>query len=131
MHASTFTTGRQSDVTTIAVDLAKNVFELAFADGQRRVVQRKRLSRGAFAKVLVEHPPVRLVMEACGSAHHWGRLAQRHGHQVRLLPPRDVKPYVRGNNTDRTDVTGMLEADRRVDIHPCRSRPTCSKRCVG
>jgi transposase len=51
-------------------------------------------------------------MEACGSAHHWARAFQAQGHQVRLLPARDVRPYVRGNKTDRADAAGILEADR-------------------
>ena len=99
-------------ITTVAVDLAKDVFELAFADAQGRIVERKRLSRNAFAKCLLNRPPLRVVMEACGSAHHWARLFQTQGHAVRLLPARDVRPYVRGNKTDRADAAGILEADR-------------------
>ncbi len=51
-------------------------------------------------------------MEACGSAHHWARVFQAQGHVVRLLPARDVRPYVRGNKTGRADAAGLLEADR-------------------
>lgn len=98
--------------STVAVDLAKEVFELAFADAQGRVIGRKRLGRKAFARVLEQQPPLRVLLEACGSAHYWGRRFQRHGHAVKLLPARDVRPYVRGNKTDRHDVAGMLEADR-------------------
>lgn len=97
---------------TVAVDLSKEVFELAFADAQHRIVERKRLSRNTFSKCLVNRPPLRVVMEACGSAHYWGRLFQAQGHTVRLLPARDVRPYVRGNKTDRADAAGILEADR-------------------
>jgi transposase len=99
-------------VTTVAIDLAKDVFELAFADAQGRIVERKRLSRSAFSRCLINRPPLRVVMEACGSAHHWARAFQAQGHQVRLLPARDVRPYVRGNKTDRADAAGILEADR-------------------
>ena len=98
--------------TTVAVDLAKNVFELAFADAQGRIIERKRLSRSAFTRCLTNRPPLRVLMEACGSAHHWARVFQAQGHQVRLLPARDVRPYVRGNKTDRADAAGILEADR-------------------
>lgn len=98
--------------TSVAIDLAKDVFELAFADMQGRIVERKRLSRGAFARCLVNRPPLRVVMEACGSAHYWARVFQAQGHAVRLLPARDVRPYVRGNKTDRADAAGLLEADR-------------------
>jgi transposase len=99
-------------VTTVAIDLAKDVFELAFADAQRRIVERKRLSRSAFSRCLSNRSPLRVVMEACGSAHHWARVFQGQGHTVRLLPARDVRPYVRGNKTDRADAAGILEADR-------------------
>lgn len=102
--------------STVAIDLAKDVFELAFADDRGRVLERKRLSRRAFARVLEQRPPLRVLMEACGSAHYWARRFQRQGHVVRLLPARDVRPYVRGNKTDRNDVAGILEADRCGDI---------------
>jgi len=98
--------------TTVAIDLAKDVFELAFADSRGRIIERKRLSRAAFARSLVNRPPLRVIMEACGSAHYWARVFQAQGHQVRLLPARDVRPYVRGNKTDRADAAGILEADR-------------------
>ena len=98
--------------TTVAIDLAKDVFELAFADSQGRIIERKRLSRSAFSHCLMNRPPLRVVMEACGSAHHWARLFQMQGHQVRLLPAHDVRPYVHGNKTDRADAAGILEADR-------------------
>lgn len=102
--------------STVAIDLAKEVFELAFADAQGRVIERKRLSRKTFARVMEQRLPLRVLMEACGSAHYWGRRFQRQGHAVRLIPARDVRPYVRGNKTDRNDVAGMLEADRCADI---------------
>lgn len=102
--------------STVAIDLAKEVFELAFADAQGRVIERKRLSRKAFARSLELRPPLRVLMEACGSAHYWARRFQRQGHAMRLLPARDVRPYVRSNKTDRNDVTGMLEADRCAGI---------------
>lgn len=78
--------------TTVAIDLAKEVFELAFTDAQGRVIERKRLSRRVFARCLEQRPPLRVLMEACGSAHCWGRRFQRQGHTVRLLPAGDVRP---------------------------------------
>jgi transposase len=102
--------------STVAIDLAKEVFELAFADARGRVIGRKRLGRKPFARALEQQPPLRVLLEACGSAHYWARRFQRQGHAVKLLPARDVRPYVRGNKTDRHDVAGMLEADRCADI---------------
>lgn len=109
--------------TTVAIDLAKEVFELAFADADHQIVQRKRLSRRTFGRVLENHAPVRVVMEACSSAHYWARRFVRQGHTVRLLPARDVRPYVRRNKTDRTDAAGLLEADRcaQIDAVPIKS----------
>lgn len=59
--------------STVAIDLAKEVLELTFAGGQGRVVERKWLSRKAFTRVVGQHPPQRVLMEACGGAHYWGR----------------------------------------------------------
>jgi transposase len=58
-------------------------------------------------------------MEACGSAHHWGRRAQQHGHRVVLIPPHLVRPYVPRNKTDRTDTQGLLEAFRNEKCGRC------------
>src|SRR4051812_18877085 len=75
------------DATTVAVDLAKTVFELAIANDHWRIISRQRLNRAQFARFLAQTPPTHVVMEACGTAHYWGRVAQRHGHRVTLLPP--------------------------------------------
>lgn len=103
---------------TIAIDLAKNVFEVAVADERGRIEKRRRLSRGQLARFLGTHPPAQVVMEACGSGHHWARVAVRHGHKVGLLPMQYVRPYRRRNKTDRADVNAILEAARAPDISP-------------
>lgn len=109
--------------TTVAIDLAKEVFELAFADPSGRILERKRLTRRAFCRVMDNRPPMTMVMEACGSAHYWARRFQGQGHQVRLLPARDVRPYVRRNKADRADAAGLLEAARcgQIDAVPVKS----------
>lgn len=109
--------------TTVAIDLAKDVFELAFANGAGHVTERKRLSRHAFARCLENRPPLSVVMEACGSAHYWARRFAGQGHSVRLLPARDVRPYVRRNKTDRADAAGLLEAARcaQIDAVPVKT----------
>jgi hypothetical protein len=114
MHA----TPESSIAATLAIDLAKDVFELGFADAHGRVIQRQRLRHEAFASRLDNHAPLRIVMEACGSAHHWARRFTRLGHRVELLPAHDVRPYVRRNKTDRNDVDGLLEAARCPGIRP-------------
>ena len=104
--------------TTIAVDVAKSVFEIAVSDQPGRVSERHRLSRNAFLNFFAERQPATVLMEACGSAHHWGRRIQNLGHRVVLLPPHRTRPYVPGNKTDRTDAKGLLEAQRNELIQP-------------
>lgn len=104
--------------TLVAVDLAKNVFEVAISDAPGRVSLRKRLSRSQFARFFINLPRATVLLEACGSAHHWARYCQSHGHQVVLLPPHAVRPYVLRNKTDRADAKGLLEAYRNEDIRP-------------
>src|SRR2546425_4668722 len=104
--------------TTIAVDVAKSVFEVAISEQPGQVRERHRLSRQRFQRFLAERPPATVVMEACGSAHHWARQAQAHGHRAVLVPPHVVRPYVLRNKTDRTDAKGLLEAFRNDDLRP-------------
>lgn len=103
---------------TIAVDVAKNIFELALANDTGTVHDRRRLSRNQFERFWAAQPPCRVVMEACASSHYWGRRLRRQGFEVALLPPIYVKPYRRRNKTDRADCEALLEADRCAGIHP-------------
>jgi transposase len=104
--------------TRIAVDLAKAVFEVAVSERPGRVARGERLRRPQFLTFFAQHPAATVVMEACGSAHYWGRRIEQLGHKVILLPPHQVRPYVRRNKTDRTDAKGILEASRNDDIRP-------------
>jgi transposase len=106
------------NATTVAVDLAKNVFQLAIADRHWRVQRTLRLSRQQFERWFDNREVELVIMEACGSAHHWARLLQERGIQVKLLPARYVRPYVRGNKTDATDAAALLEAARCAQIVP-------------
>ena len=96
----------------IGVDLAKSIFEIAVSTMPGQVQERRRLSRTGFGTWFAQHPPAEALLEACGSAHHWGRQLQRLGHQVTLLHPRDVARYRDGNKTDRADAKALLEAAR-------------------
>jgi len=104
--------------TTLAVDLAKSVLEVAISEHPGQVHERQRLSRERFQRWLAEQPPATILMEACGSAHHWARRAQGYGHLPVLVPPHVVRPYVLRNKTDRADATGLLEAFRNEDVRP-------------
>jgi hypothetical protein len=105
---------------SLAIDLAKNVFELAVADESGAIVERRRLGRTQFIRFFENKSFKRVVMEACGSAHHWGRWFAARGFEVSLLPPHYVRAYVRRNKTDRADVTAILEAAKATDIIPVR-----------
>ena len=102
----------------VGVDLAQNVFELAVADRNWQIVQRHRLSRRQFERWFVNRQVGLVVMEACGSAHHWGRWLKSLGIEVKLLPARYVRAYVRRNKTDAADAAALLEAARCGEIEP-------------
>ena len=116
---------------TVAVDLSMTVFEIGIADRQWRVAERRRLNRRQFARFLADQPVSHIVMEACGTAHHWGRVAQGRGHRVTLLPVRYVKPYLRGNKTDRTDVDALLDAVRTGQIPPVTVKTAAQQEIVA
>ena len=100
-------------VTTIGLDIAKNVFQVHGIDASEKVVVRKQLRRSqvlAFFKAL---PPCLVGMEACATAHYWGRELTKLGHQVRLMPAKDVKAYVKRNKNDAADAEAICEAVRR------------------
>ena len=97
---------------TIAVDLAKHVFEVAVSTGPGRITERRRMSRTQFERFWPGRAPCRVVMEACAGAHYWGRRLLGLGFEVTLLPPHYVRAFVRRNKTDHTDCEALLEADR-------------------
>lgn len=102
---------------TIAVDVAKDVFEVAVADEKSRIVERARLSRAKFPRFFDNRPACAVVMEACGSAQHWARTLTGLGFSLRLLPPQYVRPYRRRNKTDRSDCEALLAAAGNPEIH--------------
>ncbi|MDB5970213.1 MAG: family transposase [Hydrocarboniphaga sp.] len=106
------------ECTTVAVDLAKDVIEVAAADRSGNVGSRQRLSRAAFSRYLLKLPTCQIVMEACSGAHHWARLAMSHGHKVKLMPAQYVGAYRRRNKTDRADCMAILEAAKNNEILP-------------
>lgn len=104
--------------TLVSVDLAKDVFQVAVSEEPGKVARRPRLRRDGFLDFFAQLKPATVVMEACGSAHFWGRRIEELGHRVVLLPAHYVRPYVLRNKTDRTDTDGMLEAYRNQGIQP-------------
>ena len=102
-----------NEITTMAIDLAKNVFQLHGVDGRGVCQQRRRVRRAQLMRVMAQMPPCLVAMEACASAHYWGREFIELGHRVKLIPPQYVKPFVRGNKTDGNDAEGICEAALR------------------
>jgi transposase len=94
----------------IGLDLAKNVFQVHGVDASGSVVLRRQLRRHAVEKFFAQLPACIVGVEACGSAHHWARVIGRYGHQVRLMPPAYVKPYLKRNKNDGRDAEAICEA---------------------
>jgi transposase len=103
-------------VTTIGVDLAKNVFQIHAVDEFGKTVIKKQLRRDQVAEFFVNLPPCLIGMEACGSAHHWARKLQGFGHTVKLMAPQFVKPYVKTNKNDAADAEAICEAVDRPNM---------------
>ena len=103
-------------VTRIGLDLAKNVFQVHGVDRPEQVVVRRQLSRGQMKAFFEKLPPCLIGMEACASAHYWGRLFQQMGHTVRLIAPQFVKPYVKSQKNDANDAEGICEAVSRPSM---------------
>ena len=98
------------EISMIGLDLAKNVFQVHGIDASGGVVVRRQLRRGAVEKFFAQLPPCLVGMEACGSAHDWARVIGRYGHEVRLMPPAYVKPYLKRNKNDGRDAEAICEA---------------------
>ena len=92
--------------TTIAVGLAKNVFEIAISREAGKVSKQLRVSRPKLVSFFAKQSAATVLLEACGSAHFWARTLRRLGHDVVLLPPHLVRPYRRGSKNDRADAQG-------------------------
>lgn len=97
-------------ITTVGVDLAKNVFQVHAVDAHGKTVLKKQLKREQMAPFFANLPACLIGMEACGSAHHWARKLQTQGHTVRLMAPQFVKPYVKTNKNDAADAQAICEA---------------------
>ena len=103
-------------VTTLGIDLAKNVFQLHGVNELGKPVIKKQLRRDQMAEFFVNLPACLIGMEACGSAHHWARKLQGFGHTVKLMAPQFVKPYVKTNKNDAADAEAICEAVSRPNM---------------
>ena len=104
------------NITTLGIDLAKNVFQIHGADSKGKAVLKKQLSRQKLCELAANLPSCKIVMEACGSANYWARKFIRYGHEVKLISPQHVKPFVKSNKNDRNDAEAIVEASSRPSM---------------
>jgi transposase len=116
------------ELTVIAVDIAKKVFQLHWVDPETGSIERLKLKRAQVVPWFAERQPALVAMEACGSAHEWGRQLQKLGHHVRLLPPAKVRPFVHRNKTDAADAQAIWTASNPA-CAVFRSRTRLSRQC--
>ena len=100
-------------VTTISIDLAKNVFQVLGMTEKEVSAFNRRFNRKTLYEFMLKQQPCKVVFEACYSAHYWGRIFQAMGHQVQLIPAQHVTPFVMGNKNDKNDAMAIYEASRR------------------
>lgn len=114
------------EIITVGLDLAKNVFQVHGADGAGRAVMRKKLRRAQVLAFFEDLSPCVVAMEACGGAHYWGREIDKLGHEVRLIPPAYVKPFVKRQKNDAADAEAICEAAMRPTMRfvPVKSEET-------
>ena len=105
-----------SEIATIGLDIAKNVFQLHAVDRSGKIVLRKALRRSQVQGFFSRLPPCLIGMEACATAHHWARTLMAFGHDVRLIPPAYVKPYLRRQKNDAADAAAICEAVTRPSM---------------
>jgi transposase len=106
-----------ADVHILAIDLAKRSFQVCATDPGGAVLFNRTVSRAKLEQLLGTQQPCIMAMEACATSHFWGRCAQSHGHDVRLIPPIYVKPFVKRQKNDAADAAAIAEAALRPNIH--------------
>ena len=104
------------NVTTVGIDLAKNVFSLHGVDGNGAVMLRKTVSRARLMEVVAQQPACLIGLEACSGAHEWARRFEALGHTVKLMAPRFVAPYRKNGKNDGNDAEAICEAVNRPSM---------------
>lgn len=105
-----------TEISMLAIDLAKGSFQVCAIGPDGVVIYNRALSRSRLTALLADQPACVVAMEACATSHHWGRVAQRHGHEVRLVPAVYVKPFVKRQKNDRADAEAIAEAASRPSM---------------
>ncbi len=117
-------------VSIIGLDLAKRSFQAHGANADGSVAFRRKLSREKVLTFLSEQPRCVVAMEACGSAHHWGRAIRDLGHDIRLIPPAYVKPFVKRQKNDAADAEAIYEAASRPTMRFVAVKTETQQACV-
>lgn len=118
-------------VTTVAVDIAKRVFSAYWVDVRTGEVGARTMTRAKFEEFMRTREPSRVVLEAGGSAHYWGRWLARQGHEVCLIAAQHVRPFVRTNKTDGADARAILEAGSRPEVKWVAVKSEASQAVLG
>ena len=118
-------------ITTLGIDLAKNVFQLHGVDARGRAVLSRRVKRSQLVEAVASLPPCVIGMEACGSAHHWGRAFEQLGHTVKLMHPKYVKPYVKTNKNDASRCGSDLRSGESAHHAICLDQDGGTSRPAG
>lgn len=105
-----------TDVSILAIDLAKHSFQVCATTAEGVIVFNRKFTRGKLSELLANHPTCLVAMEACATSHYWGREAQGHGHDVKLIPPIYVKPFVKRSKNDANDAAAIAVAVRQPDM---------------
>ena len=121
------------EIVRIGLDLAKNVFEVHGVDAEEKAVLRKTLLRDAVPQFFAVLPPCIVGMEACSGSHYWAKVLSDFGHEVRLISPQFVTPYVKSNKNDRNDAEAICEAISRPSMRFVPPKSTDNsryRRCI-
>ncbi len=105
------------DINLLAIDIAKNVFQLCGVNQQGAILKEKKVTRAKLLEVINKLSPKVIAMEACGSANYWARELMQRNYEVKLISPQYVKPYVKGNKNDEQDARAIAEAAQRPTMN--------------
>src|SRR5665647_2610975 len=117
-------------ITTIGLDIAKSVFQVHGIDAQGQVVTRRQLKRRYVLTFFQKLAPCLVGIEACASSHHWSRELKALGHNVRLMPPAYVKPYVKRQKNDAADAEAICEAVNRANMRFVATKTPEQQSCL-
>jgi transposase len=115
-HSAIGASTMKPDLSVVGIDSAKRIFHLVGMDERGKIILRKRLVRGEVLSFMAKLPPVTVGMEACGGSHDWARRLREQGHEVKLMAPQYVKPYVKTNKNDLRDAEAIAEAVTRPSM---------------